>query len=31
MITETLNGDRQLTIEASAVEEIPKPDNPYDY
>ncbi len=31
MITETLNGDRQLTIEASAVKEIPKPDNPYEY
>jgi uncharacterized repeat protein (TIGR03943 family) len=31
MITETLNGKRQLTIEATSVKEIPQPANPYDY
>jgi uncharacterized repeat protein (TIGR03943 family) len=31
MITETLNGMRQLVIQASALTEIPEPDNPYDY
>jgi uncharacterized repeat protein (TIGR03943 family) len=31
MITETFNGRRQLTIEASSLKKIPKPDNPYYY
>lgn len=31
MITETLSGKRQLTIEANSVKEIPEPANPYDY
>lgn len=30
MITETFNGRRQLTIEASSLKNIPKPKNPYD-
>jgi uncharacterized repeat protein (TIGR03943 family) len=31
MITETLNGKRQLTVEASSLKPIPEPKNPYDY
>ncbi|NET57850.1 MAG: TIGR03943 family protein [Symploca sp. SIO2E6] len=31
MITENLEGERQLTIEASSVTKIDKPDNPYNY
>jgi len=31
MITETLEGQRQLTIEASSVKQIDEPDNPYNY
>ncbi|HEY9818487.1 MAG TPA: TIGR03943 family protein [Candidatus Obscuribacterales bacterium] len=31
MITETLNGIRQLVIQATALTEIPEPANPYDY
>lgn len=31
MITETLKGKRQLTIEASSLKKIPKPENPYFY
>ncbi len=31
MITETLDSRRQLVIQASALEEIPEPDNPYEY
>ena len=31
MITETLDGKRQLTIEASSIEEISEPKNPYHY
>ena len=31
MMTETLNGQRQLVIEATQLTEIPEPDNPYDY
>lgn len=31
MITETLAGKRQLTIQASALKPIPEPKNPYDY
>ncbi|MBW4620794.1 MAG: TIGR03943 family protein [Cyanosarcina radialis HA8281-LM2] len=31
MITETLNGKRQLTVEATALKPIPEPKNPYDY
>lgn len=31
MITEILNGKRQLTIEASTLKEIPEPANPYFY
>jgi uncharacterized repeat protein (TIGR03943 family) len=31
MITETLNGQRQLVIDANQLTEIPEPDNPYDY
>lgn len=31
MITETLKGKRQLTIEASSLKKIPAPENPYDY
>jgi uncharacterized repeat protein (TIGR03943 family) len=31
MMTETLNGKRQLVIQAKALEEIPEPDTPYDY
>ena len=31
MITETLDGKRQLVIEASSLKEIPKPANPYYY
>jgi len=30
MITETFSGKRQLVIQASAIEEVPEPDNPYD-
>jgi uncharacterized repeat protein (TIGR03943 family) len=31
MITETLNGQRQLVINATQLTEIPEPANPYDY
>lgn len=31
MTTETLDNRRQLVIEASQIQEIPKPKNPYDY
>ncbi|MBD3882800.1 TIGR03943 family protein [Phormidium tenue FACHB-886] len=31
MITETLNGKRQLVIQASRLTEIPEPANPYDF
>lgn len=31
MITETLDGKRQLTIQASNLKPIPEPKNPYDY
>jgi uncharacterized repeat protein (TIGR03943 family) len=31
MITETLNGQRQLVIQATSLIEIPEPKNPYDY
>ncbi len=31
MITETLAGKRQLTIQASSLKPIPEPKNPYDY
>jgi uncharacterized repeat protein (TIGR03943 family) len=31
MITETLKGKRQLTIEASSLKKIPEPANPYYY
>ncbi|NJO66452.1 MAG: TIGR03943 family protein, partial [Leptolyngbyaceae cyanobacterium RM1_405_57] len=31
MITETLDGQRQLTIQASQLEEIEEPENPYEY
>lgn len=31
MITETFQGKRQLTIEASSLKKIPKPNNPYFY
>lgn len=31
MITETLNNKRQLTIEASSIQKIPEPTNPYYY
>jgi len=31
MITENLEGERQLTIEANSIEKIDKPDNPYNY
>lgn len=31
MITETLDGRRQLVIEASSLKKISKPENPYDY
>lgn len=31
MITETLQGKRQLTVEASSLNKIPKPANPYYY
>jgi uncharacterized repeat protein (TIGR03943 family) len=31
MITETLNGKRQLTVEATSLKPIPEPKNPYDY
>ena len=31
MITETLSGKRQLTVEASSLTKIPKPANPYYY
>jgi uncharacterized repeat protein (TIGR03943 family) len=31
MITETFKGRRQLTIEASSLKKIPKPENPYYY
>ncbi len=31
MITETLNGKRQLVIQASALDAIAEPKNPYDY
>jgi uncharacterized repeat protein (TIGR03943 family) len=31
MITETLGGRRQLTIQANALKPIPEPKNPYDY
>ena len=31
MITETLDGKRQLTIEASSIQKIPEPKNPYHY
>jgi uncharacterized repeat protein (TIGR03943 family) len=31
MITETLNGKRQLVIQASRLKQIPEPANPYDY
>ncbi|NEQ96447.1 MAG: TIGR03943 family protein [Cyanothece sp. SIO2G6] len=31
MTTETLNGDRRLTIAATRLESIPQPRNPYDY
>ncbi|MEB3338557.1 MAG: TIGR03943 family protein [Leptolyngbyaceae bacterium] len=31
MITETLGGRRQLTIQASTLKPIPEPKNPYDY
>ncbi|NEP14782.1 MAG: TIGR03943 family protein [Symploca sp. SIO2C1] len=31
MITENLEGKRQLTIEASSIEKIDEPDNPYNY
>ncbi|MEB3359881.1 MAG: TIGR03943 family protein [Synechococcales bacterium] len=31
MMTETLNGQRQLVIKATSLEEIPEPRNPYDY
>jgi len=31
MITETLKDKRQLVIEASEVEKVPEPDNPYYY
>ncbi|NES24685.1 MAG: TIGR03943 family protein [Symploca sp. SIO3E6] len=31
MITENLEGERQLTIEASSVKKIDEPDNPYNY
>jgi uncharacterized repeat protein (TIGR03943 family) len=31
MITETLDGKRQLVIEASSLKKIPKPANPYSY
>lgn len=31
MISEEFNGQRQLTIEASSIEEIPEPENPYHY
>lgn len=31
MITETLNGKRQLVIQATSLQEIPEPANPYDY
>ncbi len=31
MITETLSGKRQLTVEASSLNKIPKPANPYYY
>lgn len=31
MITETLNNQRQLVIEATALTPIPTPENPYDY
>jgi uncharacterized repeat protein (TIGR03943 family) len=31
MITEIFNGRRQLTIEASSLKKVPKPENPYYY
>jgi uncharacterized repeat protein (TIGR03943 family) len=31
MITETLDGKRKLTIEASSLKKIPEPQNPYFY
>ncbi|WP_368669027.1 hypothetical protein [Corallococcus sp. CA053C] len=31
MITETLNSQRQLVIQASAIEPIPEPRDPYAY
>jgi uncharacterized repeat protein (TIGR03943 family) len=31
MITETLNGKRQVVIEASSTNPIPEPENPYSY
>ena len=31
MITETLGGKRQLTIQANSIKTIPEPKNPYDY
>lgn len=31
MITENLAGKRQLTIQASSIQQIPEPKNPYDY
>lgn len=31
MITETLNGQRQLVIQAASLKSIPEPDNPYYY
>ncbi|MGK7888839.1 MAG: TIGR03943 family protein [Leptolyngbyaceae cyanobacterium] len=31
MATQTINGDRHLTIMASSLESIPQPRNPYDY
>ncbi|NDJ18623.1 TIGR03943 family putative permease subunit [Myxacorys almedinensis] len=31
MITETLDGRRQLTIQATALKPVPTPKNPYDY
>jgi len=31
MVTETLNGKRQLVIQATSLKEIPEPASPYDY
>jgi uncharacterized membrane protein YcgQ (UPF0703/DUF1980 family) len=31
MVTETLNGKRQLVIQASSIQPISEPQNPYSY